>query len=203
MLDCIKNIDNFALTGSTSIYGEDTVTAQQLLIKSAKKVKECVNVCEKLYENNYTVITQELTYNAEQEELAIKSIKLSLTNASAYVQRFFYLFNENSKSPIELAGNINSAINECLTVIENTCKGLTGDSIKTLLAELDGLYVDIYEDCPMTLLELAGKTAKNVNGLVSTINQLEVIINTLVISYSEDTESLNALTGVEDENVIL
>ena len=207
MLDCIKDIDNYALTGHTSIYNEDGLTAQQLLMTCAKRVKECINVCEVLHSNNYKLIETKTNYNSQSEELVIGLN--SLFNAKAYVNRFFLLFKENAKSPIELAGTINNAINECLNVLTSTTtffdsyddELVTADNEK-LKSLINTAYVDIYDDCAMTLLELAGITAKNVNELVTCVNALEELTNKIVATYDGEEYS-SIFAEYDDENEIL
>lgn len=208
-LDCIKDIDNYALTGCTSIYNEDGLTAQQLLITCAKRVKECINVCEVLHTNNYEVVETTNTYNSNAEELVIGLNKLF--SAKAYVNRFFFLFKENAKSPIELAGTINSAINECLDVLASTTSLLTNfsdskvqEDVKVLTSLITGAYVDIFDDCAMTLLELAGITARHVNDLVKAVNSLELITDNIINVYNGDSEEYSTIfSGAEDEILII
>lgn len=200
MIDCINNIDNYALTGHTSVYNEDGLTAQQLLILCAKRIKECVNVCEDLHARGYNIINARATYNADSEEIAITLEKI-LRRAN-YITRHYFLFNENAKSVIELAGSINKAINECLNVLAKVCSAL-GDNpgATTLKALIDNAYVDVYDDCAFTILELAGITAKNVNALIEIINKLEdITIN--IITYGNE-EYVTVFDGNENETIIL
>lgn len=208
-LDCFNDIDNYALTGHTSRYNEDGLTAQQLLIKCAKRVKECINVCEVLHENDYAVIESIANYNAGGEELIVGLN--NLFSAKAYVNRFFFLFKENSVSQIELAGNINLAVNECLNVLTATCKmlenydnvNLTADIVE-LLKLINNAYIDVFDECSMTLLELAGNTAKNINELITIINTLEKITDNIVSFYNGDSEEYVAFfKGEEDEILII
>lgn len=213
MIFDIENLSNFALTGHTSVHNENGLTAQQLLIKSSKKVKECLNTVQNVYNAvEKAMINSGLEYDSTVEEIAVaNSVIVRIENANNYVDKFYYLFNENSTSQIELAGNISNAINEGLKVVSELATrlidldGNTEVSAKELIAFVDSAYIDVYDECAMNLLELAGITANCVNDLIKAVNTLYVLAGTinggtLADSYYDETLT-TLLNESEDETL--
>lgn len=205
MINCCNDIDNYALTGSTSIYGEDKITAQQVLITTVKKVKECVAVCEELTNNIDNLLTERIVTYPD----GAMSIYLEFNGFKAKTPgyRWHFLFNENAKSPIEVAGNVNCAINECLNVLNTVVARLLDyPTIEKALNELktavNGSYVDVYNECAMTYLELAGSTAKAVNDLVKLLNSLEETVTKIAVLYNGENEELTMLVNLIEEETI-
>lgn len=116
--DRILNFQRYALTNSVSVYNEDGMTAQQLAIKSANKIKECmlaisdlaeaIENIEKFLKINYASESEELTLTIEQKVQEIKS-----QVNTCYVN----IFNENAMTSLELAGQTAKSVNECLKVV--------------------------------------------------------------------------------------
>ena len=116
--DRILNFQRYALTNSVGIYNEDSMTAQQLNIVNANKIKECLLAVEDLataIENMKAPL--KLNYNGDAEELEltldqkVNAIKEQVN--SSYV----CIFNENAMTNLELAGNTAKAVNECLKAV--------------------------------------------------------------------------------------
>lgn len=208
------NLDNFALTGNVSRINEDSLTAQQLLIRSARKSRECLRLLAKL---GYSIKTaQEETvkeYDAWAEELTLyDKVILTAKDIPITFNRFYFLFAENSKSLIELAGDINKAINECLTFIDKLCGLLLNidptkeDTVKELRTHLDSCYVNVFDECSYTTLELAGYTARYVNEFVKSVNMLNDTVNTFdnitpAVAYSVNEEQAEIAGAVNDEEI--
>ena len=214
MINCI-DLDNFALTGNVSRYNEDSLTAQQLLIKSARHTKDAVELLKSLDEGIKNMFSMlELSYNSGLEELVLSENTHIMYNGARRIARYYFLFNENSKSLIELAGDINKVINDGLTAIPNIISQLSNvegveieDKLEELQAQLDNCYLDIYDDCSFTTLELAGSTAKNVNEFITLVNMLETIAITinsssLTFSYTEDGEMLITSVANNDDEIL-
>lgn len=116
--DRILKFQRFALTNSTSLYNEDGMTAQQLNIVNANKIKECLLAVDDLttaIENMKSAL--QLNYNENTEELEItldakiKAIKEQVNTS------YVCVFNEDAMTSLELAGCTAKAVNECLKAI--------------------------------------------------------------------------------------
>lgn len=153
-IDCIENLSDYAVTGQTSIYGEDSITAKALIMKCARTMRECIKV---LFEIDKQV---------------------NNTNVSTFQPMFYPLYHEDSKSLIELAGDIYKANNDCITFIDELAVKVAEldssktEQVKTLRESLNSAYVDIYDDCAMNILELAGLTGAVVNDCIEQVNKL-------------------------------
>ena len=201
MIECI-DLDNFALTGNVSRYSEDSLTAQQLLIKTARRTKETVALLKSMVDGlkNFTSVE----YNTPLEELVLKTVEYSQTN---YITKHYFLFNENSKGFIELAGDISKVINnalECYPEIISIIKDLQAikdvDGVQAKLTELethvDSCFSPIYDECSYTTLELAGHTANKLNEFIITVNMVEEIVilfNSTPVTYDSTEEMLEVL----------
>lgn len=102
--DKILKFNAYALTSATSVYNEDSMTAQQLAITSANKVKECLTMVDALAEAIENIKNfLKINYNEDSEELEltiqgkIDEIRLQVTNTYAC------MFDEDSMSTLELA----------------------------------------------------------------------------------------------------
>lgn len=212
MIFNIEGISNYALTGRTSVYNEDGLAGQLLLKKCAKKVIECLNDIQNIHNALEHVESGSNEYNPSNEELIISNNYLiKISNAKHYVDKFYLLWNEDSVSPIELAGNINKAINEGLTGVYDMCAKIllldTGlsEELDEVKEYITNSYVDVYDECSLNLLELAGITANNVNELIKVVNTVHTIVNGITSftdNYNELAEEL-ALEVVEDDNETL
>lgn len=116
--DRILKFQRFALTSATSIYNEDSMTAQQLNVVNANKIKECLLAVDDLstaIENMKAGIVA--NYNGDKEEL-----ELSIGDKVAAIKdqvkaSYVCVFNENAMTSLELAGNTAKAVNECLKAV--------------------------------------------------------------------------------------
>lgn len=194
MRKCIENLNDYAVSGQTSIYGEDSITAKALIMKCARKMRECVKVL----------------MGVEQS--------VTGTTLSTYQPMFYPLYHEDSKSLIELAGDIYKANNDCITFIEELIvKVIELDSSKEeqlteLRNTLNTAYVDVYDDCAMNILELAGLTGAIVNDCVENVNNFYNIVAGVKApedeeggyEYDENEETLIVATNyVEDDEEVL
>lgn len=207
MIDCIE-LSNYALTGHYSRYLEDSLTAQNLLMRTAKKTRECVNIVDNLTDAVALAYVDTVqSYDPATEELAVAEVvKISLFKGKTSA-RWYILFNENAKSFIELTGNVNKAVNECLKELEGCVTHLKTllehKTLDELQQAIDNAYIEVYDDCSFTALELAGTTANNVNCLIDIINSLETFLeNGAGISYTEVDETI-ITSLVEDEDEII
>lgn len=142
--DRILNFQRYALTNSTSLYNEEGMTAQQLNIRSANKIKECLLAVEDLataIENMKEYIKMSYTGDAEELELTIdqKVADIKTQVNSSYVG----LFNENAMTSLELAGCTAKAVNECLKAV---------NMLSDLVLEVNGLISMYYEPGEEALL---------------------------------------------------
>lgn len=108
------------MTNSTGIYNEDSMTAQQLAIASANKIKECLLMVDDLataVDNIKTFIG----YNDVTEEMALsidgKISALREQINSSYVS----IYNENAMSALELSGQSAKMANECVKTVNMIC----------------------------------------------------------------------------------
>ena len=116
--DKIARFHNFALTNHLSLYDEKSVTAQQLAIASADKMKECLLMVDELstaIENIKDFIGMRYDGTTEILELTIeqKVAELKEQVNSSYV----HIFDENAMTIDELAGNTAKAVNECIKAV--------------------------------------------------------------------------------------
>ena len=116
--DRILRFQRFALTNSTSMYNEDSMTAQQLNIATANKVKECLVAVDDLataIENMKSAL--KINYDGDTEELEL-TLDAKITAIKEQVNASYVcIFNEDAMTSIELAGNTARAVNECLKAI--------------------------------------------------------------------------------------
>lgn len=116
--DSILNFQRYALTNMTSVYGEDALTAQELNIKTASKIVECLKEVEVLataIENIKKFLQME--YNEESAELVI-SIEQAVADIKTQVNSsYINIFDENAMTASELAGAMACKVNECLKAV--------------------------------------------------------------------------------------
>lgn len=116
--DKLNNFRRYALTSNTSIYNEDAVTAQGLLMECRKTIAECMKEVNrsserlKVIEDNLSI-----SYDGDIEEL-----KLSITNAVALIKEqvessYTSLFNEDAMTNLENSGQMAKAVNECVKAV--------------------------------------------------------------------------------------
>ena len=122
VLDKIIKFRAYAMAHNTTLYNEDSITAQQLNIRTADKIAECLQTVNDLaiaIENIKAYL--KITYNEDAEELEltfgkkIEEIKTQVNNS------YVCLFDENSMTALELAGNTARAVNECLKAVNMLC----------------------------------------------------------------------------------
>lgn len=113
--DQIRLFQTFALTNSVSVYGEESKTAQALMIQCTKKIQECMKILAvygEMIENIQKFLKME--YQEESEELVmtleqkVEALKVQVNNS--YVD----IYNEDAMDLGELAGHTAKAVNECL-----------------------------------------------------------------------------------------
>jgi hypothetical protein len=211
------DLDNYALSGHTGRINEDNNTASYLLLKTVKKCKECCNVLAGLCDGvelirNVNVVE----YDPNSENLSLYTRYFIDTSTVKNGKRYF-LFNEDSKSFIELAAIVNKKINEGLQAIEKAYDVLATLEDLEVSTELknelknhvNACYVNVFDDCSMTTLELAGATARNVNDFVTAINLLSDVIEqvnkaTFELATYTDPETLTAsVIDSGNENLVL
>ena len=116
--DRIARFNNFALTNSLGVYNEDSMTAQELNIRSANKIKECLLAVEdygKAIENIKDFLA--INYNDKEEELEL-SIGQKVADLKEQVNTsYVHIFNENAMTQMELAGCTAKAVNECIKAV--------------------------------------------------------------------------------------
>lgn len=110
--DNLTNFRRFALTNSTSVYGEDSKTAQELLIQSARKVAECM---DKII--HYGELIEALGLEFEDEELQLNIETMYKEIKNQVNATYSCIYDENSESAIELAGNAAKMANECVKTV--------------------------------------------------------------------------------------
>lgn len=116
--DKIARFHAFALTTMTSLYNEDSMTAQQLNIANANKIKECLLMVDDLATGISNIKDfLKISYNEENEELEltigqkVEELKTQVNNA------YVCIFNEDAMTSLELAGHTARAINECIKAV--------------------------------------------------------------------------------------
>lgn len=116
--DKIARFNNFALTNSLGVYNEDSMTAQELSIKSANKIKECLLMVDDLATSiNNIKEYLGINYNADSEELEL-TIGQKVTELKEQVNKSYVcIFNENAMTQLELAGQTAKAVNECIKAV--------------------------------------------------------------------------------------
>lgn len=118
--DRIKLFHQYALTNSLSVYNEDSMTAQQLAIASANKVKECLLMVDELA-TAITNIKAFINYDETSEELAL-SIEQKIENLRKQVDSSYTcIYNEDAMSVLELAGQSAKMSNECVKTVNMLC----------------------------------------------------------------------------------
>lgn len=116
--DKIERFHRFALTCSTGIYNEDSMTAQQLNIASANKIKECLLMVDDLatgianikdfLQINYDDMAEELEITIGQK---VEKLKEQVNNS------YVHIVNEDARTNLELAGCTAKAVNECVKAV--------------------------------------------------------------------------------------
>ena len=213
MIDCI-NLDNYAVSTNVSRYNEDGYTAQNLLIKSARRCKDCLKLLTSLNDGVAQMFnTIKTEFNAGAEELSIAEQVHIVYDKSRAIARYYFLVNENSKSLIELASDINKVINNMLATVPDIIAKLGNvagieDKLAELQAHIDTCYLDVYDECSYTTLELAGATARNVNEFITAVNMLESIAdfinaNQFTVEYDGADEMIITLIDSVDDNETL
>lgn len=213
MFKSIEELQNYALTGNVSRYNEDSLTAQQLMIATTKKAREClqtlVNIADGI-NGLYVALTVE--YNGNLEELKLAEKVNIVVKAVEVFNKFYFLFAENSKTLIELSGNVNNGINQALVHITDVLPMLEGLDVDSELAELKShlatCYVDTFDECSFTTLELAGNTARNVNELVKAVNMLGDIVtkinaSLMPLAYDNENMTTPVIFNEDEETGIL
>lgn len=208
----LEMVENYALTGCVSVNNEDGLTGQYLLMNSARKVRECLTTLLSISTAiNSVTVDMLVDYNKTDEELGIINVLLLKVSSSNSLRKFYFLFNENSKSQIELAGDITSAINQSLDYMPEILfkiKELDPEkenTVKELTQVINNSYVNVYDDCAMNLLELASNTAKAVNSLVRLVNDVYELINTIngltltTADFTGEDETLSTNISVNNE----
>lgn len=116
--DSLRRFQRYALTNSVGVYNEDSMTAQQLNIATANKIKECLLAVDNLalaLENMKEQIG--LKYDGDSEELVL-SLQEKIDDIREQVNSSYVcIFNENAMTSIELAGSTAKAVNECLKAV--------------------------------------------------------------------------------------
>lgn len=210
MISCI-DLDNFSLTGHYSRYNEDSLTAQQLLIRCVRKTKETTETLTSISEGIDGFLKYlRIAYDEGNEELTVHEEYYITTSIRQNLNRYFFLFQEDGKSAIELAGNVNKVINEGLTLVAELITKLSviagiEDKLKELQTYLDGSYLDVYDECSYTVLELAGNTGKYVNDYITVVNMLITIVDyvnnsELSVDYTDADEMLVTVVADADNN---
>ena len=137
--DRISRFQNYALTNATSLYNEDSRTAQQLAIQSANKIKECLLAVEDLtvaIENIQKYLKME--YAEESEEIVL-TIEQSVKNIKDQVNASYVsIFNEDAMTTGELAGCTAKAVNECLKAINMLADLVLDISDNVITYDIDG-----------------------------------------------------------------
>lgn len=116
--DRIRNFNNYALTTSVGIYDEDSMTAQQLNIKSANKIIECLKAVEEAVETLTTIKeVLKISYEEGNEELTL-TLDQKVEDVKNQVNgTYTCIFDENAMSNLEQAGNMARAVNECVKTV--------------------------------------------------------------------------------------
>lgn len=199
--DKLSKIQNYGLTTSVGVYGEDQYSARRLNIVNSNKIRECLLVLDYLTSEIESLkVAFDVQYEGSQEELdfifntKVEHVKQSVNKL------YFSVFHENSMSPIELNGEISKLINECLEIVNNlvdNLKDINGaittdynesnemlsiyyealikvisESVTAIKEQVDASYVYVYNEDAMNNLELAGCTAKSINECLKAINML-------------------------------
>ncbi|MBO7345324.1 MAG: hypothetical protein J6U92_05245 [Clostridia bacterium] len=151
-----------------------------------------------------------IAYDEGNEELTVHEEYYITTSIRQNLNRYFFLFQEDGKSAIELAGNVNKVINEGLTLVAELITKLSviagiEDKLKELQTYLDGSYLDVYDECSYTVLELAGNTGKYVNDYITVVNMLITIVDyvnnsELSVDYTDADEMLVTVVADADNN---
>ena len=146
--DRILNFQRFALTNSTSIYNEDSMTAQQLNIATANKMKECLLAVDDLataIENMKEAL--KLNYNGDSEELELTLTEKVTAIKDQVNSSYVHIFNENAMTSIELAGCTAKAVNECIKAV---------NMLSDLVLEVNEIIIMNYID-EEEMLDLGGE----------------------------------------------
>lgn len=113
-------------TGVASITSEDSMSAVELSTRTVRKMNECVDVINELYEKIH-VVMDTLGLTVEDEELTInlmdtlEQIKLNTAELSKRTSSFY---NMNTMSSLELAGCTAKHVNECAKIINELTKSV-------------------------------------------------------------------------------
>lgn len=116
--DKLLKFQRFGLTNTTGTYNEDSMTAQELNLINANKIKECLEAVElqrQAIENMKEAIL--LKYTGDTEELEI-TIDTQIAEIRKQVDASYVcIYNEDAMDNLELAGHTARAVNECLKAI--------------------------------------------------------------------------------------
>lgn len=131
--DNLLKLSAFALTNNLSVYNEDGLTAQELNIRNANKIKEClVAVMDIAEEIDLIKAELGLAYNGDAEELEL-TIGEKITAIKNQVNSSYVcIFNENAMTNLELAGCTARAVNECVKAVN-----MLADLVKTITISYD------------------------------------------------------------------
>lgn len=118
--DRILNFQRFALTNTTTIINEDSMTIQELVIRGNRKIRECLETVDALSQIVLGIADRfETAYDEESEELTIgekvEEIKEQLSGS------YVHLVDEDSMDAMEQMGKQLCAINECVKSINMMC----------------------------------------------------------------------------------
>lgn len=108
----------FGLTNAISLYNEDSMTAQQLVIEGNRKIAECLSEIERMWVDIEDIkASLLLTYTGDKEELEI-SIDEALEEVKKQVDASYRcIIDEDSMTALEQAGSQAAAINECIKAV--------------------------------------------------------------------------------------
>lgn len=212
MIECI-NLDNYAVTSNASRYNEDSLTAHNLIMRTAKRTKQAIQLLKSLYDGITAMYSNlKAEYVESLEELDLALIKTIPYDNPSYLTRYYFLFNEDAKGLIELAGDINKSVNNGFTAYAEMITQLSNingieDKLKELENYVDSCDIAIYDECSYTTLELAGHTAKNVNDFITAVNMLEDIVkfinnSKLTIDYDSDNEMIITVIANDNEEIL-
>ncbi|MBO5712863.1 MAG: hypothetical protein J6R88_01500 [Clostridia bacterium] len=217
MIKLLESLTNYALTGHTSRYNEDGLTGQQLLIKSARTCKKCLETIVNVMEGINTAYPEVLatatqvgtTANGNLYELGLQqNIKIPVAKVDK-INTFYFLFAEDGKSLIELSADINNCVLQGLEQVEKLSNAFTllhsstEEKVSELKTYLNGCEVVVFDDCALTVLELAGHSAYNVNQLVKAVNIVLTIVNNLNdLGLLYEDEAITTLAGNYDNGIL-
>lgn len=109
---------NYGLTTSVGVYNEDSMTAQQLNIKSANKIAECLKVIKE-YSDRVAVIEEvlQISYEEGNEELTLTFDKKIEDLKTQIDSSYRCIYDENAMTNLEQAGSMARAVNELVKTV--------------------------------------------------------------------------------------